>query len=103
MFIKHLPERKRVGRCSELLKGWEAATHLAEKFRTGPTRKEYLALVDGKFPEGEVVSRKPIDRYKLTAKVRDENYSEIIDCVGVERNEQLAGGGDHIQVVAVLP
>ena len=85
------------------MKGWEAATHLAEKFRTGPTRKEYLALVDGRFPEGEVVSRKPIVRYKLTAKVRDDNYSEIIDCVGVERNEQLAGGGDHIQVVAVLP
>jgi len=58
-----------------MAKGWEAATHLAEKFRTGPTRKEYLALVDGRFPEGEVVSRKPIDRYKLTAKVWKEMSS----------------------------
>ena len=41
--------------------------------------------------------------YKLTAKVRDENYSEIIDCVGVESNEQFAGGGDHFQLVALLP
>ena len=34
----------------------------------------------------------------------DENNSEIIiDWVGVERNEQFAGGADHFQLVAVLP
>ena len=28
--------------------GWEAGARLSDKFRAGPTSKEYLALVDGR-------------------------------------------------------
>ena len=49
--------------------GWEAGARLSEKFRAGPTSKEYLALVDGSFPQDQVVCRKPLDRYRLTRKV----------------------------------
>jgi len=58
-----------------MAKGWEAATRLSEKFRAGPTSKEYLALVDGRFPQDHVVCKKPLDRYRLTRKVWKEMKS----------------------------
>jgi len=58
-----------------MAKGWEAAARLSDKFRAGPTRKEYLALVDGRFPQDQVVCKKPLDRYRLTRKVWKEMKS----------------------------
>ena len=39
---------------------------LARKFTCLPTRKEYVALVDGSFPAGEVVCEEPLGDYRLT-------------------------------------
>jgi len=47
-------------------RGRAAASRLAARFRAGPVRKEYVALVDGRFPEQEVECREPVTRYKLT-------------------------------------
>merc|ERR1719430_1018677 len=58
-----------------MAKGWEAGARLSDKFRAGPTRKEYLALVDGRFPQDQVVCKKPLDRYRLTRKVWKEMKS----------------------------
>jgi len=58
-----------------MAKGWEAGARLSDKFRAGPTSKEYLALVDGRFPQEQVACRKPLDRYRLTRKVWKEMKS----------------------------
>ena len=65
-------------RCVKLKAGWEAAARLSDKFRAGPTRKEYLALVDGRFPQDQVVCKKPLDRYRLTRKVGEKYFSSRI-------------------------
>jgi len=50
-----------------LAKGWEAASTLHRSWSTHSVNKEYLALVDGRFPDGEVVVDKPLGKYRLTA------------------------------------